>query len=82
MDIGSNFEVPIDISDSNKAICIPSVEKELNNLSLNIHIDFFKTGDSKMLLCEYVTDIIGNDFIKSCVLKVKIEHLLGTFALV
>lgn len=37
MDIGSNFEVPIDISDSNKAICIPSVEKELNNLSLALN---------------------------------------------
>ncbi|XP_050477296.1 gamma-tubulin complex component 5 isoform X4 [Bombus huntii] len=37
VDIGSNFEVPIDISDSNKAICIPSVEKELNNLSLALN---------------------------------------------
>lgn len=49
---------------------------------INIRIDFFKTGTSKMLLCKYVTDIIGNDFIKNCVPKVKIEYLLGTFALV
>ncbi|XP_012342126.1 gamma-tubulin complex component 5 isoform X2 [Apis florea] len=37
VDIHSNFEVPINITDSNKAICIPSVEKELNKLSLALN---------------------------------------------
>ncbi|KOC65482.1 Gamma-tubulin complex component 5 [Habropoda laboriosa] len=37
VDVGSNFEVPITITDSDKAVCVPTAEKELNKLSLALN---------------------------------------------